>query len=92
MNRHFKCQQRAIIITEKYLYRLTPDEKFKTKKEPILIKDIQSATITDDPEFQLVVLSIKNFESDIVFYIQSMDHSVDKVPELLANIYRSLIK
>ncbi|CAF0752373.1 unnamed protein product [Brachionus calyciflorus] len=91
MNRHFKSQPRAIVITDTYLYRLSPDEKFKTKKDPILIKDINSATITDDPEYQIVVLNIKNFETDLVFYIQSSDNTVDKVPELLSNIYRSTI-
>lgn len=91
MNRHIKSQTRAIVITDKYMYRLSPDDKFKAKKDPVLVKDIKSATITDDPEFQLVVLSIANYETDLVFYLQSTDPTIDKVPELLSNIYRTRI-
>lgn len=92
MNRHIKSQTRAIVITDKYMYRLNPDEKFKAKKSPILIKDIKSATITDDHEFQLVVLSIINNETDLVFYLQCSDPTIDQVPELLSNIYRTRIE
>jgi hypothetical protein len=92
MNRHFKNQQRAIVLTDTHLFRLSPDEKFKLTKEPIPIKSIIGATITEDSEFQLVVLKIKGCPSDFVFYIDSIDHSVDKVPELLANIHRARIK
>lgn len=92
MNRHIKSQTRAIVITDKYMYRLSPDEKFKATKDPILIKDIKSATITDDQEYQLVVLSIANNETDLVFYLQCSDPTTDKVPELLSNIYRTRIK
>lgn len=90
LNRHLKNQLRAIVLTDKHLYKL--DEKFKLKKEPIKINDIEAAIITEDAAFQLVVLRIRQVESDFVFYIQSNDNSVDRVPELLANIHRTRIK
>lgn len=90
LNRHLKNQLRAIVLTDTHLYRL--DEKFKPKKEPIKIDDILSAIITEDACFQLVILKIRNSESDFVFYIQSNDTSIDRVPELLANIHRARIK
>ena len=93
MNRHFASQQRAIILTDKKLYKLDPDDKYKLKKSPILNKDIVSAMITDEPENQLIVLKIRNIDSDFIFYIESKDFATnDRVTELLANIYRSQIK
>ena len=92
MNRSLKNQLRAIALTDSYLYRLDPVEGYKLKKEPIPIKDIISATITEEPEYQLVILKIRNSESDFVFYIETKDNSIDKVPELIANIHRARIK
>jgi hypothetical protein len=92
MNRHFKNQQRAIVLTDTHLFRLAPDEKFHLKKEPVPIKSITGAIITEDASFQLIVLKIKNCPSDFVFYLESADQSVDKVPEFLANIHRARIK
>ena len=92
MNRHIKTQMRAIVVTDKYLYRL--DEKFKTKKAPINIHDIVAAKINDESDNQLIVLTFKNSENDLVFYLDSRDKHkhVDRVPEFLANIYRIQIK
>ena len=90
MNRHIKTQMRAIVVTDKYLYRL--DEKFKTKKAPISIGDILAAKINDESDNQLIVLSFKNSDNDLVFYLDSRNKNVDRVPEFLANIYRIQIK
>ncbi len=90
MNRHIKTQQRVILITDKYLYRL--DEKFKVKKTPILIGDVKMARINDESDNQLIVLTFNNFENDLVFYLDSKNKQVDRVPEFLANIYRIQIK
>ena len=90
MNRHIKTQMRAIVVTDKYLYRL--DEKFKTKKAPINIHDIVAAKINDESDNQLIVLTFKNSENDLVFYLDSRNKQVDRVPEFLANIYRIQIK
>lgn len=90
LNRHLKNQLRAIVLTDTHLYKL--DEKFKLKKEPIKIDDIVGAVTSDEPSLQLVVLRIRNSESDFVFYIQSNDTTIDRVPELLANIHRTKVK
>lgn len=91
MNRHFKTQLRVIILTDKKLYRL--DEKFKSSKQPILINDILSASITDEPLHQLVVLKVKNMDQDFVIYLESNNNKgLDRVPELLANIYRCRVQ
>ena len=92
MNRHFRSQHRALVLTDSHLFRLAPDDKFRLKKEPIPIKNILAATITEEPEFQLVVLKLKDASSDFVFYLEKADAELDKVPELLANIHRARIK
>ena len=90
MNRHFKTQLRVIVLTDNYLHRL--DEKFKQNKPAISINDIISANINDDPNCQLIVLKIKNHDKDLVVYLESNNKGIDRVPELLANIYRCRIK
>ena len=92
MNRYCKNQTRAIVMTDTHLYRLDPEDKYKLKKTPIPITDIASAVITEDPEYQLVVLKLKNAASDFVFYIETKDPTLDAVPEFIANIYRARIK
>jgi hypothetical protein len=90
MNRHIAAQLRAIVLTDTHLFRLNPDEGFKNTKEAIQLREITSITITEEPEYQLIVLSTQNSPAtDIVFYLQSKDPSVDRVPELIANIYRA---
>jgi hypothetical protein len=39
--------QRVIVVTDKYMYRLDPSKNFKSKKEHTLVTDIQTASITD---------------------------------------------
>jgi hypothetical protein len=92
MNRHFKTQLRVIVLTDNRLYRL--DEKFKQNKPPIPITDIVSASVNDDPSSQLIVLKIRNIDKDLVIYLDSTNKQtqVDRVPELLANIYRCRIQ
>lgn len=94
MNQHMKTQTRVIIITDKFLYRL--DDKFQATKgkEPIKLNDILAARINNESEYQLIVLTFKNSEYDLVFYLDSKGNSkdIDRVPELLSNIYRTQIK
>jgi hypothetical protein len=92
MSRHIKGQARGVVITDKYLYTL--DEKFRLRKTFSLL-DVFKARINDESDNQLVVLSLRNDPTDLVFYLDSKNRSVeliDKVPELLANIYRVQIK
>ncbi len=91
MNRHFDTQRRGLVVTDKFIYRLDPEKKFKTKKNPIQINDIKIARITEQRD-QLVVLSFNNFDTDLVFYIENPDKTNDRVAELLANIYRAALK
>ena len=84
-------QERVLVITDKFIYRLDQAKGFKLKKDRILITDVQLASITDQRD-QLVVLQIKNFEHDFIFYINSQNKSHDRVAELLANIHRIAIK
>ena len=92
MNKHIAAQLRAIVITESHLLKLDPQEKFKLKnpkKDVIFLKEIVSITITDEPEYQLCVLNMRNAASDFVFYLEFTDSTSDRVPELISNIYRT---
>lgn len=91
MSRHIKSQSRSMVVTDRYLYRL--DEKFKLCKTYSL-SDVCKARINDESDNQLVVLSLRNSDSDLVFYLDARKNVefIDRVPELLANIYRVQIK
>ncbi len=91
MSKHFETQRRGLVVTDKYIYRLDPDKKFKTKKNPIPLSDIKLAKITEQRD-QLVVFNFTNFDTDLILYIESVDKSHDRVAELLANIYRAVLK
>lgn len=84
-------QERVIVVTDKFMYRLDPSKNFKTKKDHTIVTDIKSASITDQRD-QLVVLQIKNSEHDFIFCINASNKSHDRVAELLANIHRVAIK
>ena len=92
MNRHFNNQLRVVVMTDTNLYKFDPEKKFKQSKAPIPIKDIASVVITEEAEFQLIVLKLKSSLNDFIFYIERKDPSLDKVPEFIANIYRARIK
>ena len=91
LNRRMHTDQRVIVVTDKYMYRLDPSKNFKSKKEHTLVTDIQTASITDQRD-QLVVLQIKKMEHDFIFCIDSSNKSQDRVAELCANIHRVAIK
>ena len=92
MNRHLSGQPRAILLTDTHLFRLDPNEKFKSTKAPIANTDILAATITDDSSCQLVVLKVRNQDTDLVFYMECKEANSDRVPELIANIHRSIMR
>ena len=88
-----KTQDRVIVLTDKNLYRF--DEKFRTTKPPINIQDIVSANVNEESNSQLIVLTFKNFDTDFVFYLDygnNSNTSIDRVPEFLANVYRTRVK
>lgn len=84
-------QERALVVTDKFIYKLDPQKNFKMKKDGLPINDIQSASISEQRD-QLVVLNLRNIENDLIFYIDAHDKTHDRVAELLANIHRIAIK
>jgi exopolysaccharide biosynthesis protein len=87
-------QLNGIVLTNQYLFRLDPDNKFKLKKENAVfsIKNILKISITHESHCQLVVIKTANNGTDFVFYLITSSSNEDRIPELLANIYRISIK
>jgi len=73
------------------MYRL--DEDFGVSKGPVKLSEVVRACISNEADNQVVVISFRNQESDWVFYLEMKSREVfDRVPEILANIYRVQIK
>ncbi len=91
MSQQVKTQRRAIVVTDKCMYRL--DEDFGVSKGPVKLSEVVRACISNEADNQVVVISFRNQESDWVFYLEMKSREVfDRVPEILANIYRVQIK
>jgi myosin-1 len=70
--------ERAIILTDKYIYKLDPKKNFSLKKSGISLDDITSLGITSGNEQLIVIHLISNH--DLVFYMQTKN---DRVGEFL---------
>lgn len=86
-----ESQHRALVVTDKFLYKLDPSKSFRTKKPGLPINLIHSAVITEKYS-QLTVLKIRDGDTDDVVYLNYKEHTHDRVAELLANIYRVILK
>ena len=73
--------ERAIILTDKYLYKLDPKKNFHIKKSGIPIDDIIGLSVTSGKEQLIVVHLISNH--DLVFYMHT---KTDRVGEFVAHI------
>jgi len=91
MSQEIRTHRRAIVVTDKCIYRL--DENFRVSKGPIQLDQVVKACISNETENQVVVISFKGQQTDWVFYLDMKSNKVfDRVPEILANIYRVQIK
>lgn len=73
--------ERAIIITDKYIYKLDPKKSFYSKKANIPLDDVCGVSVTSGKE-QLVVIHLTS-KQDLVFYMQT---KIDRVGELVGHI------
>lgn len=70
--------ERAIILTDKYIYKCDPKKNFQLKKAGIPLDDIIALSITPGKE-QLVVIHLMS-NQDLIFY---MDTKTDHVGEFI---------
>jgi myosin-1 len=74
---------RAIILTEKYIYKLDPKKTFSSKKSAILLDDVIGLSTTSGKEQLIVVHLVSNH--DLVFYMQT---KIDRVGEFIAHMVK----
>ncbi|UJR31157.1 hypothetical protein I4U23_018664 [Adineta vaga] len=86
LNSHIKMDERAIVLTDKYLYKLDPKKSFHIKKTGISVNDIVGLSITSGKEQLIVVHLISN--NDLVFYMHTKTDRVGEFVGHLAKIKR----
>lgn len=73
--------ERAVVLTDKYLYKLDPKKHFQIKKSGISIEEITSLSVTSGKEQLVVVHLISNH--DLVFYMHTEN---DRVGEFVGHV------
>ena len=73
--------ERAIVLTDKYLYKLDPKKTFHLKKSGIPIDDIIGISVTTGKE-QLIVVHLTS-NHDLVFYMHT---KTDRVGEFVGHV------
>jgi myosin-1 len=76
--------ERAIILTDKYLYKLDPKKNFHLKKSGIPLDDVIDLSVTSGKEQLIVVHLISNH--DLVFYMQIKNDRVGEFVGYMAKL------
>ncbi|CAF1389118.1 unnamed protein product [Rotaria sordida] len=74
LNSHIKMDERAIILTDKYIYKVDQKKNFHIKKSNISLDDITGLSVTSGKEQLIVIHLISN--SDLIFYMQTKNDRV----------------
>lgn len=80
--------ERAIVLTDKYLYKLDPKKNFHIKKSGIPIEDINGLSVSSGRE-QLVVVNLSS-NHDLVFYMHTKNDRVGEFVGHVAKLKRRL--
>ncbi|CAF1653644.1 unnamed protein product, partial [Adineta ricciae] len=86
LNSRIKMDERAIVLTDKYLYKLDPRKNFHVKKTGISINDITGLSVTSGKEQLIVVHLVSN--NDLVFYMHTKLDRVGEFVGLIAKLKR----
>ncbi|CAF5114159.1 unnamed protein product, partial [Rotaria sp. Silwood1] len=81
LNSHIKMDERAIILTDKYIYKLDPKKNFPIKKSHISLDDVTGLSVTSGKEQLIVIHLVSN--CDLVFYMQT---KIDRVGEFVGHM------
>lgn len=76
-----KMDERAIILTDKYIYKADPKKNFQIKKVGIPLGDVIGLNITPGKE-QLIVVRLIS-DHDLIFYMETKN---DRVGEFIGCI------
>lgn len=85
VNKHNQQAERAVAITDKYIYKLDPNKKFKPMKKGIPTSDVTGLSITSDSD-QLVVIHL-NGGNDLVVCLSSPGKE-ERVGEFVGTLCR----
>ncbi|XP_013401655.1 unconventional myosin-Id [Lingula anatina] len=85
VNRHNKTADRAIVVTDKYIYKLDQKKKYKPMRHGTPITDVTGLSITPGPD-QLCIIHLQG-GNDLVVYLVS-PKSEERVGELVGVVNR----
>ncbi|CAF1648336.1 unnamed protein product [Adineta ricciae] len=86
LHSRIKMDERAIVLTDKYLYKLDPRKNFHMKKTGISINDITGLSVTSGKEQLIAVHLVSN--NDLVFYMHTKLDRVGEFVGLIAKLKR----
>ncbi|XP_055338515.1 unconventional myosin-Id-like [Paramacrobiotus metropolitanus] len=91
VNKHMKSAERAILVTEKGVYKLD-NKKFKSLKSPYALDQVTGVSVTDGND-QMVVIHF-NGKSDLAFCLRpaNADNRVAELVGVLANRIRQVYR
>lgn len=78
--------ERAIVLTDKFLYKLDPKKSFHVRKTGIPIDEITSLSVTSGREQLIVVHLVSNH--DLVFYMHTKTDRVGEFVGYMAKLKR----
>ncbi|CAF3153265.1 unnamed protein product [Rotaria sp. Silwood2] len=81
LNTHIKMDERAIILTDKYIYKLDPKKNFHIRKTGIPLDDIIGLSVTSGNE-QLIIVHLTS-NHDLIFYMHTKN---DRVGEFVGHV------
>lgn len=82
INRHNKCAERVLVVTDKYLYKLD-NKKFKPLRSPIPLENITGISVSPGTD-QLVILHLKG-GNDLVVAL-TCRHNDNRIGELIGTV------
>ncbi|XP_038044734.1 unconventional myosin-Id-like [Patiria miniata] len=88
INKHSKCAERALLVTDKFIYKLDPKKNFKPMRIGTHISEVTGMSITPGSD-QLVILHLSG-DNDIVVGLTNT-RGENRVPELIGVLCRQWI-
>lgn len=79
-----KMDERAIVLTDKYIYKLDPKKNFQSKKPGIPLDDIIGVSVTSGREQLIVIHLVSNH--DLAVYLETKNDRVGEFVGFLVKL------
>ncbi|XP_071495589.1 unconventional myosin-Id-like [Diadema antillarum] len=92
VNKHNKFAERALVVTDRFIYKLDPKKNFKLMRAGIPVSEVTGISVTPGTD-QLIIIHLSG-DNDIVVCLTSAELE-NRVPELLgilANMWKDARK